>query len=104
MTDKIRKAIYFPPEFIPLIVKGQLIFKRTQHQSFRFFLNKIPVPYSIGSEIQFRFIEYRKLKDLVMDLINNFVPELMRNEYLILIPLSPLETLQNNGQGIQDYF
>ncbi len=101
MTDKIRLNIFFPPEFIPIVKAGMDILTETQKDHFRFFLNKIPHPYSMGNEIQFRFEEYKQLKLLLKEIIEKFIPYLEQEKYVLRIPVSPIEFLTINGYGDQ---
>ena len=99
MTNKKRLQIFFPKQFARTIKEGQQILLTTQKEHNRFFLNKIPLPYSIGNEIEFRFCQYKELKKLIIEIINEFIPESERDKYLVLIPQSPIEILHKNGYG-----
>lgn len=102
MTEKKRLQIFYPKDFVKIIKSGQQTLLVTQKEHKRFFLNKIPTPISIGNEIEFRFQQYKELKELLIKIINDFIPERDRERYLALIPQSPIEILCKNGYGTRD--
>ena len=99
MTTKKRLQIFFPPDFVKIIKNGQNLFILTQKEHDRFFRNKIPRPYSMGNEIEFRFLKYQELKEDFKEVIYKYVPEAKRQFYLAHLPESPMEILKNNGVG-----
>lgn len=87
------------PEFLPVLKKAQEFFKTHQTEFMRYWRTKIPMPYSMGNELEFRFWQYDIQKKLLTKIILEYVPADKQKELLESLPKSPIEELSKNGEG-----
>ena len=90
--ERRRRAIIFSLAFSEEIdsIKSLLKDSRTERKKY---LKDIPYPYLEGYELEYRYFGFEQLQRLLKEIINDFVPEELKNLYQQKILLSPMNKL-----------
>jgi hypothetical protein len=93
---KGRKLISFTNTFCKEIDLLNKLLKDSQLERKKYLFYEIPYPYSVGNELEFRYNNFEQLQYLLKEIINDYVPDEIKERYLKRISVSPIDILIKN--------
>lgn len=91
--QKKPKTILLTKKFGKKLETVDQVLRSTQYGRSGFLNLKVPYPFSVGDELEYRYEQYSILKTLIKQLLQTYVPIQERSVFLQYIDKSPMEDL-----------